>query len=276
MTTKLSVENAHALDKNIVFFEEDHKYTILTDPGVNYTSVTTFIHSLFEKFDADKIIDKMMNSKNWNSKNKYFGMTKQQIKDQWNSNGKAVSSSGTLMHAFIEKFMNLDTGLRDSSHSDLKEVFEREKPFDDLMMNSVEWKYFMNYIDMFPDFIPYRTEWVIYDMDLKLAGSIDMVYKSEDSLLIYDWKRCKDITKNNPFQKYSVIPCLDTIPDTNFWHYSLQLNIYKYILEKNYGKKITQLFLVQLHPDCKNFQCIKVPDLSNLLLDVIEYRMSCL
>ena len=128
---------------------------------------------------------------------------------------------------------------------------------------------------MFPNFVPYRTEWTIYDTELKIAGSIDMIYKNSDgTLMIYDWKRCKDITKNNTFNKYAITPCLDTVPDTNFWHYSLQLNIYKYILEKNYGVKVSQLYLVQLHPVSKNYHLMKVPDLTNTILLLVQDRLS--
>jgi AraC family transcriptional regulator len=48
----LSARNSHPRDANIQFFEEGHKYIILTEPNVKYTSVTTWNHSHFEKFDA--------------------------------------------------------------------------------------------------------------------------------------------------------------------------------------------------------------------------------
>ena len=47
-----------------------------------YTSVTTLIHNAFEKFNADAIIDKMMKSSKW-TESQYYGMTKQEIKNQW-------------------------------------------------------------------------------------------------------------------------------------------------------------------------------------------------
>lgn len=59
----LSNENIHQRDKNIQFFEKRHKYVILTDRDSKYTSVTTWIHSHFPKFDSDVIIDSMMKGK---------------------------------------------------------------------------------------------------------------------------------------------------------------------------------------------------------------------
>ena len=68
--------------------------------------------------------------------------------------------------------------------------------------------------------------------------------------------------------------CIDHLPDTNYWHYCLQLNTYKAILEEKYEKKVTDLYLVCLHPDNKNknFQRIKVADLQNEVKELFEMR----
>ena len=47
--------------------------------GEIFSLSQTFVHSLLKPFDDNRIIDNMMKSDNW-SKNKYYGMTKQQIK----------------------------------------------------------------------------------------------------------------------------------------------------------------------------------------------------
>ena len=84
---------------------------------------------------------------------------------------------------------------------------------------------------------PYRTEWMVYHEELRLAGSIDMIFENEDgSLQIYDWKRCKEISYDSYYGKAAITSCISHLPDTNFWHYSLQLNVYKNILEIKYGK----------------------------------------
>jgi hypothetical protein len=102
-----------------------------------------------------------------------------------------------------------------------------------------------------------------------------MVYENTDgSLMIYDWKRAKEISKTTGFKKYGKTECINHLPDTNFWHYSLQLNTYKAILESKYDKKITDLYLVRLHPDNpkKTFELIKCADLSNEIKDLFEHR----
>jgi hypothetical protein len=116
---------------------------------------------------------------------------------------------------------------------------------------------------------------MIYHEDLKLAGSIDMVYENPDgTLTIYDWKRAKEITKSSGFNKYAVTKCINHLPDTNFWHYSLQLNTYKAILEAKYNKIVTELYLVRLHPNNtkQTYELIKCADLSDEIAELFELR----
>jgi ATP-dependent exoDNAse (exonuclease V) beta subunit len=247
--------NLHERDKYIEFDEPTHTYTIKGDS--NYTSVTTWNHSHFEEFDADKIITNMMKSKNWQLGHKYYGMTPDQIKAAWDKNRDEAAAAGTKMHYNIECYYN---------------NIEVE---DD----SIEYKYFQNYLKDFGHFKAYRTEWTVYDEELKLAGSIDMVYENDDgTLMIYDWKRSRSIEKANGWDKWANKECISHLPDTNYWHYSLQLNTYKALLEKNYNKKVTSLYLVCLHPNNKrgNYELFKVPDLQKEIANLFELRKICI
>jgi len=256
-TTPLATKNPHERDQYATLDEATHIYNIKGE--TDYMSMTTFIHNLFSKFDENKIIDTMMASKKWPT-NKYFGQTKQEIKDMWEKNKVEASTAGTKMHYDIECFYN-----------DIN-----NPPQND----SIEFKYFMNFHTDFKDHLePYRTEWIVYDEDIKIAGSIDMIFKktsTNEILEIYDWKRCKEIVKSTNFNKWSTNELIDHIPDTNYWHYSLQLNGYKYILNKNYNKQITDLYLVCLHPDNEhkngNYIRIKVPDMQEEIHQLFEER----
>jgi len=92
-------------------------------------------------------------------------------------------------------------------------------------------------------------------------------------LAIYDWKRCREITKTNRANKYATHPAIEHLPDSNFWHYALQLNIYKYILESKYDKTIGDLYLIVLHPEAKNYQRVKLPDLQTEVSMLFDERM---
>jgi hypothetical protein len=273
LTNVLSLRNAHPRDKHIEFYEEDHKYVIDLEPDVKYTSVTTWIHEYFEKFDADKIIEKMMSGKSWKQGHKYWGMTADQIKNQWNSNKDAVSGAGTDLHFEIECFNNDSTNFTlDYTNKELLENYMCHKE-KELAEKPLEWKYFINFVKDHQHLKPYRTEWTVFNEDIKISGSIDMVYENPDGTLsIYDWKRCKNITRINTFNKFALPPCICHLPDSNFWHYSLQLNTYKYILETKYNKIVKELYLVRLHPDAeeKNYELIQLPILTTEINDLVE------
>ena len=238
----LALLNPHDRDARISFEPVEHKYTIDADPHTPYTSVTTWVHSHFSEFDTVNIIKRMMASRNW-KQSPYYGMTADAIKAAWDANRDAAAAAGTAMHYNIECHYN---GL--------------PIPPDDT--EAPEFRYFLQfYADHAARLRPYRTEWTVFDEAVRISGSIDMVFENLDpatgspdgTLSIYDWKRCKEI-KKVPFgaKDYSRTPLIAHIPDTNYWHYCLQLNTYKAILERCYGKRVTDLFLVCLHPDNKN------------------------
>ena len=247
----LEKKNKHLRDERIQFYEPTHTYTI--DGKRGYTSVTTWNHSFFEKFDSDKIINNMMKGKNWNENHKYWNMTPEQIKKAWDDNRNAAACAGTQMHNNIECYYN---GM-------------------DVTDDSQEFEFFKNFERDYNHLVPYRTEWMVYYEELKLSGSIDMIYENPDGTLqIYDWKRCQEIKHEAEFGKYAKTTCISHLPDTNFWHYALQLNVYKTILEHKYGKKVTALYLVCMHPEnkYKNYQRIEVPFLEKEINDLIMLR----
>ena len=212
----LSKKNCHLRDKRIQFDEGPHIYSI--DGDSSFTSVTTWIGQHFPHFDADKIIDKMMKSKKW-TKSKYYGQTKEEIKQLWRNTGKEACSLGTKMHYNIECYYNNNTVQDDTP----------------------EYKQFLDFqAKIGRKMKPYRTEWTVFDEELKIAGSIDMIFENPDgTLVIYDWKRSKEIKKTNFFEN-ATTECINHLPASNFWKYSVQLNTYRTILERNYGKKVTQ------------------------------------
>ena len=102
-----------------------------------------------------------------------------------------------------------------------------------------------------------------------------MTYINDDGTVsIYDWKRCKKIEKANGFGQFSTNKIIEDFPDSNYWHYSLQLNTYAYIIERNYKLKVKDLYIVCLHPDNQNksYLKFKVPDLRHKVAVLFQER----
>ena len=250
----LATTHSHPRDARITFEEKTHCYTV---DGIRdgWTSCTKFIHSFFPEFDADAVIAKMMASSKWcEGESPYFGMTVSQIKKQWSDKAKASSEAGTNLHLQIERFYNNNC--------------------DDVQ--GIEWSYFMDFHTRYATeqrgFVPYRTEWLVFDTDTKISGSIDMVYyiPADGTYAIYDWKRASDIKTENKFQSGN--DPISHLPDTNYWHYSLQLNIYRYILQKNYGIVVSELALVILHPANSSWKVMKLNFMDDEVADMMATR----
>ena len=272
--TVLALKNAHIRDRNIKFYERGHRYEITTDPGKKYTSVTTLVHGQFPKFDADAVIAKIMKSKSWAPGHKYWGLTAEEIKAQWTSSGSAAASSGTNLHEQIETFMNDRRFQFEYTHKELIQEYDLMQKYDHDLDRGSEWAMFIQFVRDHHYLKPYRTEWTIYHEDAKIAGSIDMVYENPDGTLeIYDWKRCKEITSVNNWNETATNPLIKHLPATNFWQYSLQLNTYKKILEEKYGKRVTKLCLVRIHPDSSQYELLEVPFLDKEVGDLFLERM---
>ncbi|MBK8660973.1 MAG: hypothetical protein IPN18_03865 [Ignavibacteriales bacterium] len=58
---------------------------------------------------------------------------------------------------------------------------------------------------------------------------------------IYDWKTNKSIDEYGYGGKRGTRPPTYDLPDCNFYHYSLQLSLYKYLLENYHDVKIGNL-----------------------------------
>ena len=295
----LSKINAHPRDANISFEEEGHLYTIKGMEG-HPISVTTVIHKLFNEFNAEKIIDNMMKGKNWKT-SKYHGMTRDEIKKQWKDNGESASKLGTAMHKAIEDYINDEANpkiddfsmclaglsLKVPSLEEIEKVpeeteckiptIEEQSPkwilprVPDVATQTREFTFFLKFWKELKDGTPgiraYRTEWLVYDMAKRLAGSIDLTLTLENGdIIICDWKRSKEIKKTNLYQKGLKI--FSHLEDCNYNHYSLQLNIYRHILETHYGKRVIGLFLVVLHPNNEDYIFIQVPFLQKEIEDL--------
>jgi hypothetical protein len=253
---ELSFKNRHPRDAKILFDEPTHVYTV-NGSSKGIVSCTKFLHEFFPHFDADAVIKKMMSSPKW-PQNKYYGKTAAQIKKEWNDNGAAASGAGTAMHLAIEQFLH--------GHPELIEPGVLKTP---------EWRYFMNFWrEADGDLVPYRSEWEVWSEEHKLAGSIDMIFyrKSDDSYVIYDWKRSKEIKTENNFggKGFGPVAHLD---DCNYWHYTLQLNVYRWFLETFYGLKISDMYIMIFHPDNKDYERFQLERLDKEVDEMIAARL---
>ena len=242
----LNLKNTHLNDSRVVFDSMNHEYFV-DGKKIKY-SVTGLIESFFPKFDSDywsskKAIERIQ-IEGGKLTNENISNVKKDILMEWEGNRKDAANKGTLLHEKIENFYN---NIEDS-------------------IDAPEFTYFKNFIKKYPKLKPYKTEWRIFDDSLSLAGSIDMVYEKDDGdLFLFDWKRSTKIVNGAGHLIESDYDYgfdeLSHIADNSYNRYSLQLNLYKYVIENNYGKKISSMNLLILHPHFHTFFHLQIPKL---------------
>jgi len=204
-------------DSNIFLIEETHKYILKNNPNVEFTSATTFIHYFFEQFDTIGIANSLTSTHE-----KYKNLSPQELIGKWDG----IAEEGTIVHAEIEKFIK---------GGDLP-----TKPKSKL---AVEW--IKNKID---DKYGLLSEVIIYSKELGLAGTIDLLLfdKEDKSYKILDWKTSKRIFTSSYNSKMGNHEASSNLMDCNFIHYSMQLSLYRYLLENFYGINVTGSAIIHI------------------------------
>jgi hypothetical protein len=86
-----------------------------------------------------------------------------------------------------------------------------------------------------------------------------------------DWKRSKQISMQSDYKKKGKFP-LNKLEDVNYTHYSLQLNVYKHLIEKNTDYLIEYMALGVFHPDQAHYQVIPVKEMRDEVLGICQIR----
>lgn len=242
-------------DDRITFKEEGHIY--LLDGTRRLNSVSSVYSKYFMPFDIDKWAKR---------KSQSMPISASHLKEQWKCSGEMASFAGTHLHKQIEEYLNGDEQMA----SMCRFTFDGEYIHEDKIINiQTEIDHFHKFVEEV-EFTPFRTEWRVFDEELGMAGTIDLACSRKDGTLeLYDWKRSRsliddwgNVCKHTKYNSWG-INGLEHIPDCSYWHYALQQNLYKHIVEKCYGLKISTMHLVVLHPDYPSYRVIKLPSLDN-------------
>lgn len=248
-------------DQYIQFFPIEHIYGYKEIE--EFVSVSKLISYFFRPFD----------SAYWSQyKATERGISQGEILEEWDEKGTRSKEVGTFMHQQIENYFQGKGFNKEYSYLykgryiNVEENISLEK----------ECKQFISFLNTHNGITPHKTEWTIYDEDLKIAGTIDMLHKHDDVYDIYDWKRShriithhgKPIIDNDYFTKG--INGLDSVSDTVYWHYCIQQNLYRYILEKNYDIKIGKMYLIVLHADYDNYCKLEVPEMNDVINIIVQ------
>lgn len=181
---------------DITFLEEEHTYFSGEVPLI---PVTNYIKSYVKPFD------RMGNAKRVAAKR---GLPIETILAEWDKKRDDACDKGNGVHKFAELYTKDSVPTTPYEHA-------VAQFFKDI-----------------PDFIvPVFGEFKMYSVDYKLAGTVDKLFYNTltNKFLVIDYKTNEDLDKN--FQNQKLLYPFNSLLDTPFNKYQLQLSLYQILFE---------------------------------------------
>ena len=215
------------------FVEASHEYFYRGSRKVKY-SVTQFISRYFEPFDeiaqAERYADK-------------HNLKVQEVLLEWHRKANIASIAGTAIHSFMENIKRgklIEPDFRNAHKMDLlQEVVER---YEILLPQAKAF-----HEDTKLKLIPYEMEYTVGIEDF-IAGNIDLLCYNQyaEEFQIWDYKNLKEFTTDNHFNQFVKAP-FERLKDCSLSHYSLQLNMYKAMLQRTFDIPIGKCYCVHFN-----------------------------
>lgn len=234
---------------NVAFNNEEHCYWNVND-NEKYISVTTLIHRFTQPFDKEfwsayKALEKLFPKDSWaiekksllntkkfdrsildlyNISENDFNKVQQGILDDWDNENRKSCERGTKIHEELENSFYRNADNISLQKFGIGGKFECKKDYPELDLE----------YGVYPEYLIYRES---DDGILRVAGQVDLIVKSGNEITIIDHKTNKKIdqksgfdtsTRSNAKMKYP----LNNLMDCNFYHYTMQLSTYAWMLQK--------------------------------------------
>ena len=274
---------------NIAFEEEAHIYYDVTQPDQKFISVTTLIHTFTNPFDKEfwssyKALEKLLSKDDWAIEKKSLLSTKkfdkvllemyeisendfnreqQAILDAWDEENRKSCERGTKIHSDLENSLYGKRRDIDLAKYQIGGKFECIKDYNELDLE----------YGVYPEYLIHR---VSEDGKLRIAGQIDLLVKKGNKIIIADYKTNKEIKtksfydKNKKTSEKMKYP-LNNLDDVNYWHYTLQLSTYAWMIQKlNPDFEIEDLVMIHFdHSD--NMTVYHLPYLKEEVIKMLAY-----
>ena len=221
-----------SVQPDIVFNEATHTYADAHNQTgtADYTSVTTLIEKFFPFFDEEAYIEHFMTES---------GKSREEVVRKM----LEPSERGTFMHQQIEYF------LKGKPHEEDFKEFKMFRKFheEQIVRRGLTF---------------YNAEKIVTLPQYGIAGTVDALFRKPDgNFVMVDWKRSKNLIIDGYPKKYGPgrgLSILSHLDNSSYYHYELQQSFYKYILETEYGMKVSSMILCVLHPDYSRYYTIKL------------------
>ena len=248
-----------------IFIDDGHRYINLEDEDFQYMGWSSFIAKFTKPFDTKK---------HSTNKAKKTGLDADYIAQTWATKSDIGKLRGSIVHDYCEKlWANKRFPIHHPSwvmRLGTQTTINYINSVNTMLKYSDE--YFMDYKQRF---IPIRLELVLGDEDHKLASMVDkLVYDVVlDCVGIVDYKTDKQFSTYSYYkEKEKFLPPISHLDKCEKHKYGLQLQLYKYIIEKYTDIKIEFRKIVWFNPKNDSYVILDMDDYEDelqLMLDSI-------
>ena len=232
----------------ITFVESNHSYLIDGHP-TNSPSATRLLKQYKKKFDVEAASAKIAKRK---------GVSQDVIKAEWEMNNLYSTTIGSMLHKYIENFYGNKKVNYEGTFDQLGSS-EKSKIQDNLPKMI---KQFHNFYEAYKHLHCVKSEIVLGDIDnTKVCGMSDMLCYNDqtDKLEIIDFKTNKKMDKTSAYG--NLLYPFETMTEGEINEYTIQLNIYKYFIEKYTSLKIDSLKIVWFNAMNPNYETFDLKDI---------------
>ena len=232
------------------FIEATHEYKNLSNESLKYISVTTLIGKYEQEFDKDftskyKALERLLPSDVWKKekggiwkshkipkdflevydiKESELNAVQQDILDEWAKINREACERGTKIHSELENsFYKAGNNVKLEKFG-IGGKFQCKKNYNELDLE----------YGVYPEYLIYFST---KDKILNLAGQIDLLIKNGNEIVLVDHKTNAKIDQKGFYDSKSrqtkkmKFP-LTKLDDCNFIHYTLQLSLYAWMLQR--------------------------------------------
>lgn len=253
----MNIEKQLSVFNRITFVEKTHQYLVDGQP-TNSPSVTQLLKRYKRPFEQDRVAARVAER---------TGLTTEQVKKDWQVNNLYARTIGSMLHKYIESTYTNEhleyRGSFDGLGFDEKEKIKSVFP--------VLVKHFIDFYKNNQYFECLKSELILGDLDdTKVCGTLDVLARNTKTgqLEILDFKTNKKLSNTSEYA--NLLYPFEDLPECEISEYTVQLNTYKYLIEKATNLKIDALKIVWINANNPTYQIFQLKDIQLQIVEMFK------
>lgn len=229
-------------------------------------SVTKIVECFHEPFDKEGQAERCSQKYKNDPSSKYYNMEPWDILEMWEKSGELGRSNGRMLDDYIGFIL-----MNSKSEADNLYTSKNGEPICN-KFNTFNHLYNNEFVANNYKFL--ARELTLCDPVYKWKGRFDAMFYKDNNVYLIDWKNNDKITTENTYKNLK--GPLYKYQDTDLNRYTIQLYLYKYVLEKYYGFDNIKPILCRIGEHDYQFYVPHIPYSEQLINDILKHAINTL